>query len=598
MSIYQPTEWVNDNPPPLNEDNLNHAEQGAEDAHLEIDEIGFGNTTVAHATTCGTATYVAGASETVVGAVRAWVTEDSKTGELIGFMESAGNLESPLPVTTLIASDNLPGMVEILFSTVIDATSYDLLQNDVVVATGISPAYRFETLGGTWDFRIRSNNFSESTVGVADSGTALSYPTAIPVKPAFSASDNLAGSIEFNWDVNGDAFRYAIYRDNALFEPNAKSGEKVITGEGAWSFYVIASNQLGDTHSDNDSGTALQLAPTAIADFSATDTLTASIEIDFTVLAQPATYALYRNAYLLRESILPGVVIPSPAGTWDFKVRAISPLGEEDSNIDSGTSIAAVELPEQVTDFRASDFRRGEVVIEFTAGVDAENYSLYKDDVLVEGEVYSGFKYQTGEAGTWKFYIVGANTVGSTKSNDDSGSSTEDLSGPPTQITNFTASEGLQQLLIVFTEVIDADRFDLYRDGKIIHMDVNSGDYIPSFSGEWQFYILAVNGLGDTPSNEDTGSVIAPSLAPGAILDFDATDDEIEKVTIDFTLAEYASSHDLYRGDDLVASAVLPGHDFITSAGGPWTFKVRAINIIDFTDSNTDEGTSEPADIA
>lgn len=77
MSVYVPTEWVNDQVPAINATNLNHIEEGIKTAHEEIESIVDGSTIIK----------VPPASETELGGVRLWV-DDSDPGNIIGYIDS------------------------------------------------------------------------------------------------------------------------------------------------------------------------------------------------------------------------------------------------------------------------------------------------------------------------------------------------------------------------------------------------------------------------------------------------------------------------------------------------------------------------------
>jgi len=84
------------------------------------------------------------------------------------------------------------------------------------------------------------------------------------------------------------------------------------------------------------------------------------------------------------------------------------------------------------------------------------------------------------------------------------------------------------------------------------------------------------------------------NYAPSQILDFAATDDEDDQVTVTFSLADAVppATYALYEDNVEVAAGISSG--YVHSKLGPFTgtYKVRATNIVGSVDSNTDSGTA------
>ena len=150
MSKYLPTEWVDDNPPPLNEDNLNKAEAGTRVLHEDIEAVVVGTQSVAKAESCDLATYTKPSSETVIGAIKAWVITDSSTQEKFGFLTAPAVDDLPQPVISMNATKNLPGVIRITFKKSSKAIYFDLYRDSKLVASNISEVYDYYTPEGTW----------------------------------------------------------------------------------------------------------------------------------------------------------------------------------------------------------------------------------------------------------------------------------------------------------------------------------------------------------------------------------------------------------------------------------------------------------------
>jgi len=87
MSVYVPTDWVNNTTPSINARNLNHLEAGIETAHQEISDIVSGATSVANATEAERALTVDPATETSTGGAKIWV-DSADPANIVGFIDA------------------------------------------------------------------------------------------------------------------------------------------------------------------------------------------------------------------------------------------------------------------------------------------------------------------------------------------------------------------------------------------------------------------------------------------------------------------------------------------------------------------------------
>ncbi len=603
MAVYRKTEWVNGNPPPINDKNLNHAEEGTESASTDIRNIGLGSTVIAEAEVCGTADFVAHATETVVGGVKMHTVTDTITGEITGFIDSGTIADEPTAVIDFNASDNLPGVIRLSFTQHIDTMWYDLYIGDALVAPDVVDGYDYLTDEGTWDFHLVSNNAFGSTVGVIDSGTAKFLPTEPPAEIIdFTASDNEVLAIQLNWTDNGDATKFDLYSGVTIVAQRVSPGDTVTVVEGTETYHVRATNHLGSTDSNEDDGTATSLSPSAIIDFQATDAVVgdtvASIVMTFTNVSQPATYDLYRDNVLIRTGINSGYSLTTTGGTWMFKVKAVNPLGEEFSNEDSGTAISALYPPEKPHSFTASDDGRRSISIDFIESLDAEQYDLYKSGILIETEVYPGYSFPS-DVGTWNFFVRAVNGKGYTDSDVNSGTSLPAFSNVPDPVNDLVVSTDLVSTIhITFTELDETVRFDLYRNGLPYHDNVHSDMSFPSFAGEWQFHIVSTNPIGTTAGLPVTGSAAPSTNVPTFPVDDFTAADGTNVITMTWSPAEGASRYDLYIDDiDKVEEDVMSPYPYTTVAG-TWNFNVRAVNLVGHTSSRSDSGTAIDAPTA
>ena len=608
MSTYNPTDYINDNEPAINEINLNHSESGIETAHEEIEEIALGNTSVLLAETCDQSRFVRPASDTVLGGVKVYVITDVATGEITGFMDSATLGDLPNAVIDFNASDRLPGIIRVDFQETPKTLWYDLYRDGALIATNITPGFEYLTEGGTWNFHVTSNNVFGSVVGVSDEGTARNIATEPPAPIIdFTASADRVQNILFNWTDNLDSYRFDIMSGTAVIAQDVWPGDSVIIPEGAADYYVRAVNNLGSTDSNIDEGVSLGLIPSAITDFSATDAVTgdtsARITINFSYVLQPATYDLYRSDtgldtfILLRSGVHDGYELSTPAGTWDFKVAATNSLDTVFSNEDSGTAISSQYPPEAVHDFEAFDGRRS-VSINFTPSLDAESFDLYRDSLLFEANVYPGFETLC-EEGTFTYFVQAKNPRGSADSNTDDATSLAAFTSAPDVVTDlYVTTDLVTSVAITFTEVADTTRFDLYRDGEPYKVDVYTGMVIPSFPGTWLFEILAVNPIGTTKGVPgSTGTALASTGLPSfPVEDFLASDTEIELIEMTWSAGNEVARYDLYKNQIRIRSDISRPYS-LPSEVGTWEFKVKGLNLHGAVYTRPDEGSAQDSTV-
>jgi len=592
MGIYTPRHWVNDTEPAIDEDNLNHLERGTEYAHNDIEDIAVGTVSARSAMTASRAQYIPVASDTIIGGIHAYTVTDSSSGEVTGYLNSTSLTTRPGNITDLQASDNLPGTIKLDYTPASSALWHDVLRDNVLIATNIQPGHLLSSEAGTWNFRIIPYNTVGEGLCIPDSGTAVAIPTEPPVYiDDFTASDSYSLQVIFDWTDNGDSFRFDVYLENTIIIADCRPGVTYARTEGTDIYHVRATNLLGGVDSNDNDGTALGMTPDAITDYSASDDRTVEIQSQFTNVRQPATYDLYKDNVLVMEGINNGHLLQTFGGTFDFKVIAHNTVAATDSNIDSGTALDALYPPDGILDFVASDTERREVVISFSPAIDASAYDLYRSDILVASNVYSGYRFDT-ESGTWPFYVKARNIKGETNSNVDDGTAIAALTGPPSAIIDFVASDTYTNAIrVTFSKADEATRYDLYRDGIPLHTDIKSGDVFNTLSGTWDFYVTAYNILGSTNSNIDSGTAIASTTVPEEITDLTASDDQVASVIIEFTSPSGSARNDLYRNGSLIQSDIQSPYVH-TTPEGTWNFGVRANNLHGHTDSNTDSGTA------
>jgi len=483
--------------------------------------------------------------------------------------------------------------IQTTFDYIHQPCTYDLYRDAVLYRNNVYSTYQFAALDDTWDFFIRAVNRVGHTDSAVNTGTALpaNYPPGNVTD--FIASDDLRREIRIDFTPAIDAGRYNLYRNDVIFLQDVYPGMRFDADVDMWTFRIEAINGKGSTFSNYDDGSAIKAItspPSAITDFTASDDLVNSIQINFTRASQATRHDLYRAGLAYKTKVNDGDVIPTFSGTWDFYVIASNLLGSTTGNVDSGTAIASNTPPSVITDFTASDDRDNQILIDFSLATDAARYDLYRSNEKVEEDVTPGYVYYT-EAGTWTFHVRALNLKGTTSSNENSGTAlATDL--PPTQIEDFDATDNLtEEIVMTFTPADGASSHDLWRDDALFVAGIQDGYILSTTGGTWTFNVVAHNSIGSTPSNTNDGTAAVAIGKPGYDSSLLASDNQIGKVTITWNGVADADYYDVYVNDSLLQSHADSGITHSVSAGSR-VYNHRAVNAGGWTASNDNVGTS------
>ena len=161
----------------------------------------------------------------------------------------------------------------------------------------------------------------------------------------------------------------------------------------------------------------------------------------------------------------------------------------------------------------------------------------------------------------------------------------------PDEIVNFAATDvEYNQITCTWSPATHAASYDLYMDSARVAIDVSSG-FIYSHIGTAIFHVKAINTIGNTNSNQDSGTGLDSLTAPSTILDFNATDILVDKVICSWSNASGNPTpiYNLNRGGANVATDITsPYTDTFT---GTADYYVEATNSEGSTNSNIDSGT-------
>ena len=249
----------------------------------------------------------------------------------------------------------------------------------------------------------------------------------------FQASDNIPFMIECTWSQSDgipDATYDLLNESGDVLASGVNSPYQLlyqdITENFTGTFKVQSKNSVGSVDSNTDQGTAIaKSGPGLITDFSATDDECNSITITFTPAtgSPEPTYDLYQDNNMIVQGVSSGYQVQGNIVGSEFFVRAINSEGETNSNTDTGTSYW---LPEQVTDFQASDSNQDGIVCTWSQPQNPGNpvctYDLYRDDLLFQENVESGVIDNTmANEESFVYFVKQKNDCGEIDSNTDQG---------------------------------------------------------------------------------------------------------------------------------------------------------------------------------
>ena len=325
------------------------------------------------------------------------------------------------------------------------------------------------------------------------------------------------------------------------------------------------------------------MPPSIITDLSATDDKEGIIWITWSGATGNPTYDLYTGDPNGTNSLIAtGVTSPYSdeyVGTRDYFVIATNSKGSSTSNVDEGTG---GEMPSAVTDFTASDDHVGEIVFTWTAA------SGWLEPTYNIKDFYNGQMIATGITGntyTWtvteaidqhRFVIYSVNQLGKVEGNADYGTAYK----TPDAITDFNATDGdIGSTVLTWTNVdaLPEAIYDLYRDGILVALNIQSGYRYDTAGGTYDLFIRANNAYGSSDSNVETITVLSCPLVTNP----SASDDQYNLITIIWDEDDSCGSVDLYDVGEAAIVATDITSPYEHYATGTHTFKLISYNDTD-----------------
>jgi len=178
-----------------------------------------------------------------------------------GYTDSNSNSGTSLPtpppsqITDLNATDDQPDQVTITFSAATNTTSYDLYQDGISVATGISSGHVFSVAPGTRSYYVRAIGPGGNTDSLPEDGTSIDFGTNEFFIEAVQVGFNGYGSGYFGGPVAGLLTPDYIegYVDYPLSGLATVEASKIVQCSGTPTFQIPGVNTIRMTNENGHS---------------------------------------------------------------------------------------------------------------------------------------------------------------------------------------------------------------------------------------------------------------------------------------------------------------------------------------------------------
>lgn len=273
----------------------------------------------------------------------------------------------PTAITDFAASDDQLGQVTVTFTnaTGTPTPTYNLFEDNVQVATGISSGYVHTVTAGTYTYRVDAVNSEGTTASNNDSGTSTApvAPTAIADLTA-NIGDTL---VDLSWSapndggsaITGYVVEYKLTSEPTTWTDAGHTGTGTtlqitgLTNDSSYDFRVYAVNAIGTSTVSNipsvtpSSGAS---APDAITGLSA---VTGDTQVTLSWPTPNDNGAAITNYNIYQDSVDIGDFANSPQTItgltndtqYSFEVRAVNSEGEANASNIVNVTPSAVVVP-------------------------------------------------------------------------------------------------------------------------------------------------------------------------------------------------------------------------------------------------------------
>ena len=337
-------------------------------------------------------------------------TYSVKACNLSGCSVAASAATTRTPVAIPAVPSNVAAAVQGLTSIIISwssvdgATSYEVYNGDVQVATIDDPATRYTVSGllpaTGYTYSVKACNTSGCSV--AASAATTRTPVAIPATPSgVTAAVQGLTSIRISWDSVDGAEYYEVHNGNVLVanntHPNTSYTATDLSPDTEYTYSVKACNVSGCSDSASTATTrtpvAIPAVPSNVA--AAVQGLT-SIRISWDSVDGAEYYEVHNGNVLVANNTHPNTSYTAtdllPATEYTYKVKACNLSGCSDS-ASAATTRTPVAIPATPSNVAAAVQGLTSIIISWDSVDGAEYYEVHNGNVLVANNTHPNTSY-------------------------------------------------------------------------------------------------------------------------------------------------------------------------------------------------------------
>jgi surface antigen len=442
-------------------------------------------------------------------------------------IDGGARLSAPVPVSNVIASDNICTGITVTWWDVSGESGYYIYRNGSQIGDVSANTTTFNDAppSGTYAYTVRSyNGCGTSTDSNLDNGTRL---PAVSAPSTCAASDNSCQSVTVTWiDNSTGETGFHIFRDGSLAGSagaNAQTFDDT-PPSGSYLYTVRAYSGCGDSYpSNSDQGTRLAglLAPLNCV---ASDTGCSGVNVSWTdnVTGETGFY-VYRGASLagtVGASVTSFYDTPA-SGAYAYTVCAYNACGSSNaSNSDTGTRLQSAAAP---SNCQASDTNCSAIIITWQDNSDNENgFRIFRNGSQV-GSVGANvtFFYNFPAPGVYNYSVCAYTTAcGNSVLTPPVAGQRQILPAAP--LSMAASDTGTAGVYLSWQDTLNNETgFAIYRDAVLVFVaGANVSNYYdhPGDHAPHNYCIAARNSCGEGTQVCDVGRVAAGLSAPTALI--------------------------------------------------------------------------------
>ncbi|MEM0138542.1 MAG: hypothetical protein QW100_02290, partial [Thermoplasmatales archaeon] len=490
----------------------------------------------------------------------------------------------PTPFSISLMNDSATLYPIILYNIPANATSATLIRNgsQVTNLSLISTSYEDNSLisAGSYQYYILATNNGGQTAS-----NIVTFNTPVVSTPNLQGSlPQFTNQVSLSWSGVSNATILDLYRNGSLLiqlSPNCTTYQDTLTTAGTYSYYIQAVNPYGYAASNI---VTVTYAPVPPQPPTLTETLIGQNVVQLNWSSGAYTQSvIYRNGTSLATLAAPTETYQdtlSSAGTYTYYVQVSNPYGYAASN----TATVSVQAPGPFAITVGTSPSGYYPVVNYWLPSGVTSAQLYRNGQLVGPLSLTATQYtDTGisAAGTYSYYVLAYNSVGSTASNIVDFTT----SPPPAVNISGTVTGGITANLS--WNEITCDGYYVYRGTtQIAQLSANVTTYedtMPDSSDT--YYVVAYNPFGQTASNQ----IKLLMTGPGAFNINIGLDPSGWYPNITFALPTGTTSAAIFRNGQQISSISLSQtnyYDFSIDSPGTYSYYVTAYNASGATASN------------